>query len=109
MHKDIASSEESHHILALTKTSESRQLHVWLQANAKELIVYIPGYPLVNFAFATMVYVYISYVLFHLTNTFSGFLLPNDFKQICLYWGALGVVAVGSMGAAFVIRPLLFR
>ena len=80
---------------------------MWLQANAKDLIVYIPGYPLVNFAFATVVYVYISYVLFHLTNTFSGFLLPNDLKQIVLYWGGLAVLAVGSVGIAFVVRPIL--
>lgn len=83
------------------------QLHIWLQANAKELIVYIPGYPLINFALATAVYVYISYILFHLTNTFSGFLLPNDMKQIFAYTGVLGAVLAASLGMALMVRPLI--
>jgi hypothetical protein len=84
------------------------QLHVWLQANAKELIVYIPGYPLMNFVFATVIYVYISYVLFHLTNAFSAFLLPNDMKQIALYWTTMAIVGASSVALAFIVRPILF-
>ncbi|XP_078665423.1 uncharacterized protein LOC144907886 [Branchiostoma floridae x Branchiostoma belcheri] len=58
------------------------QLHVYMQDNARQLIVYIPGYPLVNFLIATMIYVTISYFLFHLTTEFSAYLLPKDLKVL---------------------------
>ncbi|XP_032239724.2 protein REDUCED WALL ACETYLATION 3 isoform X2 [Nematostella vectensis] len=56
------------------------QLHVYLQADAKMLIVYIPGYPLLNFALATVIYLCLSYTLFHLTVDLSAYLIPKDFK-----------------------------
>lgn len=57
------------------------QLHIYLQSNAKSLIVYIDGYPLLNFALSTIIYLLISYVLFQLTIQLSAFLLPSDSRQ----------------------------
>ena len=54
------------------------QLHVYLQSNAKHLIGYFHGYPLLNFAFATLVYLPISHALFHITVGLSTYLLPKD-------------------------------
>lgn len=58
------------------------QLHVYLQGNAKFLIAFIPGYPLLNFAFATIVYLFLSYYLFHLTVDISSFVIPKDYKSM---------------------------
>ncbi|XP_077990790.1 uncharacterized protein LOC144445108 [Glandiceps talaboti] len=61
------------------------QLHVYMQSGAKELIVYIPGYPLLNFALATAIYLFIAYWLFNITSEFSAYLLPQDMKKIGLH------------------------
>jgi len=58
------------------------QLHVYLQGNAKFLIAFIPGYPLLNFALATIVYLFLSYHLFHLTVDISSFLIPKDYQSM---------------------------
>jgi len=56
------------------------QLHIYLQSNAKHLITYIAGYPLMNFSLSTVFYLTVSHQLFHLTTEFSAFLLPADRK-----------------------------
>ena len=58
------------------------QLHAYLQSNAKEVVSYIPGYPLLNFAFNTIIYLSISLLLFKLTANLSAFLIPLDRKQV---------------------------
>lgn len=57
------------------------QLHIYLQSNAKNLIGYFHGYPLLNFAFATIVYLPISNCLFHITLELSTYLLPKEMKE----------------------------
>ena len=61
------------------------QLHIYLQSNAKHFIQYIPNYPLLNFALATLIYLPISYTLFNLTTEFSSFLLPKEMKKVAKY------------------------
>lgn len=58
------------------------QLHIYLQGNATLLIVYIPDYPLVNFALGTCIYVLLSYHLFNLTVQQSAYIIPKDFKKM---------------------------
>ena len=78
------------------------QLHVYLQSNAKELIIYIPGYPLLNFALATIVYLLVSHRIFTLTTVFSSFLLPQDRGVLMKNLLGVGSVALVSIiGAAF--------
>lgn len=57
------------------------QLHIYLQSNAKDLIIYIPKMPLLNFAFATTIYLPLSYVLFKITLELNTILLPNSHKD----------------------------
>ena len=80
------------------------QLHVYLQSNAKELIVYIPGYPLLNFALATIVYLLVSHRIFTLTTVFSSFLLPQD-------WGVLvkNLLGVGSVALVSILGAAFFK
>ena len=58
------------------------QLHAYLQSNAKEVVSYIPGYPLLNFAFSTIIYITISHMLFTLTTNLSAYLIPLDANQV---------------------------
>ncbi|XP_022088912.1 protein REDUCED WALL ACETYLATION 2-like [Acanthaster planci] len=58
------------------------QLHIYMQYDARRLIVFIPGYPLMNFALASMIYLLLSHRMFHLTTEFSAFILPKDMKQV---------------------------
>ena len=59
------------------------QLHIYLQGNATVLITYIPGYPLLNFALASCIYIFLSYHLFHLTIQHSAYIIPKDFEKMC--------------------------
>ena len=80
------------------------QLHVYLQSNAKNLIGYLPGYHLLNFALATIIYLWISHTLFNLTTEFSTYLIPKD-KNILLRHFTIGaVVVVLALGLAFVVK-----
>jgi hypothetical protein len=77
------------------------QLHIYLQSNAKHLITYLPGYPLLNFALSTIIYLSASYKLFHITTEFSAFLLPQDRRLMVRNAGcALVVLAVAALAAS---------
>ena len=59
------------------------QIHIYMIGDAKKLLVYIHKYPMLNFAIATVLYVCVSYVLFHQTVLFSSFLLPRNMRIVC--------------------------
>ncbi|KAL8589136.1 hypothetical protein ACOMHN_052474 [Nucella lapillus] len=80
------------------------QLHVYLQSNAKHLLGYLRGYPLLNLAVATIVYLCISQVLFHLTLNFSAYFIQKDWRKAArLSAIACGVVLAASL-CAFVLQ-----
>ena len=79
------------------------QLHVYLQSNAKHLIGYIPGYPLLNFAIATIVYLTISQQLFSLTLSFSAFFVQKDWRKAA----RLTAVAAGVVAASFLLSLII--
>ncbi|KAI8502294.1 hypothetical protein Bbelb_198820 [Branchiostoma belcheri] len=83
------------------------QLHVYMQDNARQLIVYIPGYPLVNFLIATMIYVTISYFLFHMTTEFSAYLLPKDLKVLLKKHYTCTVIVRSKVSLRGRVRDLL--
>ena len=80
------------------------QLHIYLQSNAKHLIQYLPGYPLLNFALSTVIYLPIAYVLFNLTTDFSSFFLPKDLKLAAKYAVISAVIFVSLYGIYTVIQ-----
>eukprot|EP00058_Branchiostoma_floridae_P023230 XP_002608720.1 hypothetical protein BRAFLDRAFT_73941 [Branchiostoma floridae] len=84
------------------------QLHVYMQDNARQLIVYIPGYPLVNFLIATIIYVTISYFLFHLTTEFSAYLLLKDLKVILKKVAVLSILVCLAVLLAFATKRAWF-
>jgi len=74
------------------------QFHLWLVNDAKGRLVYIEGYPLMNFVIATGVYLLISSLLFDTTVTLNDALIPpgttsgNAAKRLMFYvvaWTAM--------------------
>lgn len=80
------------------------QLHIYLQSNAKDLIVYIPGYPLMNFALATAIYLFISYWLFEITTVFSSYLFPQSMKTVGVHIGIGFVVCSLAACLALILK-----
>jgi len=70
----------------------------------KFLLTIIPGYPLLNFAICTALYVYISHRLFLLTNALKDALVPHDNNRVLgrniILMGAtlVGCTAMGFVG-----------
>ena len=81
------------------------QLHVYMQGNAKELIVYIKDYPLVNFVLATVIYLFMSYSLFNVTGTVSGYLLPRDIMLLSKRMGAVAVWILSCYSIIIITSP----
>ena len=54
------------------------QIHIYMIDSAQRILVYLPQYPLLNFTLATILYIFVSYNLFHLTVFFSSYLLPRN-------------------------------
>lgn len=79
------------------------QIHIYMMDSAQRILVYLPHYPMLNFTLSTLVYIAVSYQLFHLTVFFSSFLLPRNtdvvIKNICLSfaWFALCYVLAYSL------------
>ena len=58
------------------------------------LNLFLPGYPLVNFAVCTAVYVFVSYRLFFLTNALKNVAIPG--KEMGLLWRNGAIMAVSA-------------
>lgn len=63
---------------SITLETYIAQFHILMQVNATKVIVYLPGYPLLNFILAVSIYLFLSYWLFKLTVAFSTLLLPEE-------------------------------
>ncbi|KAH9496689.1 Protein REDUCED WALL ACETYLATION 2 [Bulinus truncatus] len=60
------------------------QLHIYLLSNARTLLVFIHGYPLLNFSLTTIMYLLTSHALFKVTNDCSTYFIPRDHKRLLL-------------------------
>lgn len=63
--------------------SDIAQYHTWLLSKVPNsqpiyLLSFLPGYPLLNFAVVTGVYIFLSHRLFILTSTLRDALIPHD-------------------------------
>eukprot|EP01134_Creolimax_fragrantissima_P005794 CFRG5794T1 len=73
------------------------QFHIWLQSNAKGIIVWVPGYPMINFLVGTFIYVFLAHTLFRITNILSEFLFPNDLRQILNHFIVFSLMMTASL------------
>ncbi|XP_048575373.1 protein REDUCED WALL ACETYLATION 1 isoform X2 [Nematostella vectensis] len=59
------------------------QIHIYMIADAQKQVVYIPRYPMLNFLLSTVIYVALSYVLFHKTLFFNSYIFPKNMRVVC--------------------------
>ncbi len=90
----------SYHMSLLTRMGKITletylmQHHIWLTSNAKTLLVFVPGYPMVNFLIVSVVYLLLANRLFRLTISLRAMLIPKDLATTRAYF--LGIV--GTIG-----------
>jgi hypothetical protein len=77
------SMELLHNIGKTTLETYLMQHHIWLTSNSKTILVFLPGWPRVNLALVTYLYVILSRKLYSLTLHLRGMLLPND-RRSCI-------------------------
>ncbi|PNW78612.1 hypothetical protein CHLRE_09g389950v5 [Chlamydomonas reinhardtii] len=76
------------------------QFHIWMKTvipdgQPKSLLVFIPGYPLLNFALVSALYILISHRLFELTNTLKNAVVPHSNDSLlarnCVMMAVIGL------------------
>eukprot|EP00887_Chlorella_sp_A99_P001181 scaffold14.g1181.t1 len=92
------------------------QFHTWLLTKRNDgqpiyLLTLLPGYPLLNFALVTAVYVLVSKRLFETANTLKEWLVPHDDNSLLLrnavLMGAAGAAVLGASWVAVHVRDTL--
>eukprot|EP00270_Netrium_digitus_P010108 TRINITY_DN310_c0_g1_i1.p1 TRINITY_DN310_c0_g1~~TRINITY_DN310_c0_g1_i1.p1 ORF type:complete len:574 (-),score=144.45 TRINITY_DN310_c0_g1_i1:324-2045(-) len=85
------------------------QFHIWLRTGIRngqpaKLLCFITGYPLMNFALATAIYVFVSLRLFELTNTLKTAFVPSkDNKRLGANIVAGAVLGLGLYGIGLLV------
>jgi hypothetical protein len=82
------------------------QHHIWLTSNAKTILVFFPGWPRVNLALVTYLYVILSRRLHSLTMHLRGMLLPNDRGACISSLVCMAFTLSGFYCAAFVLEGM---
>ncbi|KAK3749972.1 hypothetical protein QZH41_008462 [Actinostola sp. cb2023] len=59
------------------------QIHIYMIGNAQKTLIYLPRYPMLNFMLSSVLYVAISYVLFHHTLFFNAYIFPKNMRVVC--------------------------
>ena len=59
------------------------QIHIYMIGDANQILIYLPGYPMLNFLLATVIYLAVSYVLFNQTLFFNSYIFPKNMGIIC--------------------------
>lgn len=98
------SMELLHEIGKTTLETYLMQHHIWLTSNSKTILVFLPGWPRVNLALVTYVYVKLARRLHGLTMALRGALLPNDDAAACVSsMAGMAVTIAGFYCAAFLL------
>ncbi len=84
-----------HDIGKITLETYLMQHHLWLNNNAKTVLVFVPGFPKVNMVIVGVLYLILSKQLFKITMYLRGMLLPDDLKKCIM--NLLGMVSIISI------------
>lgn len=73
--------EPLHSLGKITLETYLMQHHIWLNGNAKTVLVFIPGYPQLNMVVVTLIYVLVSKEAYRLTMSLRGMFLPDNIQE----------------------------
>ena len=93
-----------HEIGKTTLETYLMQHHIWLTSNSKTILVFIPGWPRVNLALVTYLYVMLSRKLHQLTLLLRGMLLPDDRKECINSLVVMSATIAGFYCTAFLLE-----
>mmetsp|Transcript_41224 Transcript_41224/g.87844 ORF Transcript_41224/g.87844 Transcript_41224/m.87844 type:complete len:1067 (-) Transcript_41224:249-3449(-) len=97
------SMELLHEIGKTTLETYLMQHHIWLTSNSKTILVFLPGWPRVNLALVTYLYVIFSRKLHKLTLLLRGMLLPDDRGACINSLVGMAVTIAGFYCTAFLL------
>jgi len=100
------SMELLHEIGKTTLETYLMQHHIWLSSNSKTVLTFIPGWPRINLALVTCVYVLLSRKMHNLTLLLRTIILPDD-REACIRSSvAMLVTIAGFYCTAFVVDEM---
>lgn len=73
--------EPLHSLGKITLETYLLQHHIWLNGNAKTVLVFIPDYPQLNMVVVTLIYVLVSKEAYRLTMSLRGMCLPDNIHK----------------------------
>jgi hypothetical protein len=100
------SMELLHNIGKTTLETYIMQHHIWLTSNSKTILVFLPGWPRVNLALVTYLYVILSRKLHSLTLDIRGMLLPNDRGACINSLACMALALAGFYCSAFLLEGM---
>jgi len=85
------------------------QFHIWMKTTGingspKNLMVLLPGWYWTNFILISAVYIFISYRVFHITNTLKDFCIPRETSEIAKSMVGMCVTIAAFYGAGAILK-----
>lgn len=68
------------------------QFHVWLAADTYGVLVFIPGYPMLNVVFTSFIYLCVAHEVHSVTGVLAEHLVPKDCKFLLLALALFGLI-----------------
>lgn len=100
------SMELLHEIGKTTLETYLMQHHIWLSSNSKTVLTFLPGWPRVNLALVTCIYVLLSRKMHDLTLLLRSIMLPDD-GEACIRSSVGSLVTIaGFYCTAFVVEEM---
>ena len=95
-----------HNIGKTTLETYLMQHHIWLTSNSKTILVFLPGWPRVNLAVVTYLYIMVSRKLHDLTLLLRVILLPNDTRACMNSLFCLAFAIAACYCAVFLLEAM---
>jgi len=85
------------------------QFHIWMKTTGingspKNLMVLLPGWYWTNFVLISAVYIFVSYRVFHITNTLKDACIPRETGAIIKSMMVGGVIIAAFYAAGIVLK-----